>query len=63
MTVVCCSIKECGSDLVEIGKNHDFECVRCGNEFDKADAKCKEVEMGELYKRLVEIHTNIKARR
>lgn len=50
MTVIICPA--CDSDLVETGKHHPLECVRCGNEFDTADAKVQEVGMEALYNRL-----------
>ena len=61
MTVVCCGA--CGSDLVEKDNKRELICISCGNEFDIADGIAKEIEMGELCKRLTEIHTNIKVRR
>jgi hypothetical protein len=58
MTIVICPV--CKSDLTEPGKHHDVECIKCGNEFDKADAEFEEASMSQIHARLVDIQKHVR---
>lgn len=61
MTVVICPI--CKSDLVEPDKHHDLYCLKCGNEFDKADAEFEEASISVIHAKLVSIQEHLKERK
>lgn len=61
MTIVICPI--CKSDLTELGKHHDAECLKCGNEFDKADAEFEEASISVIHAKLVGLQEYKKVRK
>lgn len=62
MITVACNL--CKSDLIDPGKNHDFECLYCGNEFDKSDiTETIEVSMTALQERIQAIYSKKALRR
>jgi ribosomal protein L37AE/L43A len=58
MTIVTCPI--CHSDLVEESKIHDFDCLKCGNEFDREDAIFEYASISQLHSRLLAISPHIR---
>lgn len=61
MTIVICPI--CKSDLVEPDKHHDLFCIKCGNEFDKADAEIEDISISAIHAKLVNIQEHLKERK